>query len=262
MKGNARIIVFIGIVLFILLIILLNMTVFTVKNVSVLNEVESQLIDEEKIVFDSGIKIGSNIFVLSEKKISDKIELANPYLEVVNIERKFPNSAVIHVSVRIPLMAIRINDSDSFALVDGSLKILERIDESNSLYKTCTKVEGIEVSDFEIGKFLDKSNTYNERLYAISYVAEHEKIDGIAFMNFFESISFSSEDDIVAIKLRSGVTICLRGQFDAETKFRYGLEYYRLLGEQSFMRNTGYIYFKSVGAENGWAWSETDPYKN
>ena len=260
MKGNARIIVFVGIVLIILLIVLLNMTVFTVKDVSVLNEVESQFIDADKILLDSGIKLGTNIFALSERKTSERIELANSYLEVVAIERKFPNKVIIHVSVRIPLMAIKIKDSDSYAVVDGSLKILERVDSTSSLYQTCTKVEGIEVTNFEIGNFLDKKNTYNARLNAISYVAENEMLNGIAFMNFFESISFNSENDVAMVKLRSGVTICLKGEYDAESKFRYALELYRHFGEQSFKRNSGYIYFKSSGEEMGWDWSETNPY--
>ena len=82
MKGNARIIVFVAIVLLIIVIVLLNMTLFTVNSITVLNEVESQLIDEQSIITSSNIRIGSNIFVLSEKKSREQIEITHPYLEV------------------------------------------------------------------------------------------------------------------------------------------------------------------------------------
>lgn len=258
MKGNARIIVFIGIILLIIVIVLLNMTVFTVKEITVLNEVESQLIDEESIISNSDIHIGSNIFVISEKKSKEKIEVTHPYLEVKGIERVFPNKVIIHVSVRIPLMAIKVADTQLYAVIDSSLKILQVIDSTDSIYKTCTKVEGIEITNPQVGNSLDLANSYNSKLSTISYVADNESLDGVAFLNFFESISFDNSDDIVKIKLRSGVTILLKNSDNYEDKFRYALVAYRLYGEQSPKRTYGYIYHNTQ--EKAWDWTENYPY--
>lgn len=258
MKGNARIIVFVAIVLLIIVIVLLNMTLFTVNSITVLNEVESQLIDEQSIITNSNIRIGSNIFLLSEKKSREQIEITHPYLEVKNIERVFPNKVVIHVSVRIPLMAIKIRDAELYAVIDSSLKILQIIDANNSIYHTCTKVTGLEVGNPVVGNFLDVSNSYNSKLSVISNVANNESLNGIAFLNFFEKIDFNTDNDIVNIKLRSGVTICLKDSNDYEEKFRYALEAYRLYGEQSAKRTYGYIYHDKT--EKAWVWQETYPY--
>lgn len=264
MKGNARIIVFVGIVLFIIMIILLNMTVFTVKDVTVLNKVESQLIDEQSIISSSDIHIGSNIFAISEKKSKELIEVSHPYLMVDDIERFFPNKVVIHVSVRIPYMAIKLSGTDAYAVVDGSLKILDIIDVTNSIYATCTKVYGIEVESAIKGNKLSVENPINAKLGTIASVAENESLDGIAFLNFFESITFENDGDIVDVKLRSGVTICLKGSSYYEEKFRYALAAYRLYGEQSPKRTCGYIYhnFQIDSPENAWNWSEEYPYKD
>lgn len=264
MKGNARIIVFVGIVLFIIMIILLNMTVFTVKEVTVLNKVESQLIDEESIIKSSDIQEGTNIFAISEKKSTELIEADHPYLMVDDIERFFPNKVVIHVSIRTPYMAIKVAETDMYALVDGSLKILDIVEVTNSIYTPCTKVYGIEVSNPTKGNKLNVDNAYNAKLATIASVAEKENLDGRAFLNFFESITFDGDNDVVNIKIRSGVTICLKGSSYYEEKFRYALTAYRLYGEQSDQRTNGFIYhnFQENSSENAWIWSEEYPYND
>ncbi|MBQ7652902.1 MAG: FtsQ-type POTRA domain-containing protein [Clostridia bacterium] len=258
MKGNGRIIVFIAIIAVIVVFVILNMTVFTVKDVTVLNKVESQSIDKDAIITDSGIDTGDNIFLLSESKISSAIERNNPYVEVLSVERSFPNKVVIHVSMRTPLMSVHIQNSNLYALIDASLKILEIVDDHAALYEASTKVNGIEITDPIVGGVLYQSNDVNGRLADIAYVAEKERLEGSAFLNFFESVAFSGENgSVIYIKIRSGVTICLNGVNDTQTKLRYALEEYRALGEQSFKRSSGFIYFNE---SKGWDWSESDPY--
>ena len=260
MKGNGRIIVFIAIIAVIVVFVILNMTVFTVQHITVLNKVESQVIDKDEIIKDSGIDLGSNIFLLSESKTISSIEKQNPYVEVISIERSFPNKVLIHVSMRTPLMAVHIQNSNLYALIDASLKILEIVDEYSALYLSSTKVIGIEITDPIIGGVLYQTNDVNGRLAGIGYVAEKEKLEGSAFLNFFESVTFAgNEGSIIYIKVRSGVTICLNGINDTQSKLRFALEEYRALGEQNFKRTQGFIYFN----ENlGWTWSENDPYKS
>ncbi len=240
------------------------MTVFTVKEVTVLNKVESQEIVVESIIASSDIHIGTNIFAISEKKTKELIEASHSYLRVDDIERFFPNKVVIHVSVRTPYMAIKVAGTDMYALVDGSLKILDIVEATNSIYAPCTKVYGIEVSNPMKGNKLNIDNTYNAKLATIANVAEKENLDGSAFLHFFESITFDGDNDVVNIKLGSGVTICLKGSSYYEEKFRYALTAYRLYGEQSTQREEGYIYhnFQENSSENAWIWSEEYPYND
>ena len=263
MKGNGRIFVFIAIIALIVVFVLLNMTLFTVQEVIVLNKVEMQSVDKEAIIKDSGIEQGSNIFLLSEGKITVAIEKSYPYIQVLSIERSFPNKVIIHVSMRTPLMAIQIENSSLYALIDSSLKILEIVDVYDPLYLSSTKVYGIEITDPIVGGFLYQTNDLNGRLANIGYVAEKEQLEGTAFLNFFESISFTgTEGSVIKIKLRSGVTICINGITDNQKKLRFALEEYRSLGEQSYKRLGGYIYFnEEVGSDGGWTWAEKDPYE-
>jgi cell division septal protein FtsQ len=157
---------------------------FTIREVTVLNKVYSELIEEDFIVQSSNIRVGNNIFALSEKKAIKNIELANPYIMVTSIERKFPNKVVIHVNVRTPLMTMGIADSDSFALLDSDLKILNIIEPYSNLYKASTKVKGVLASSPVIGDILNKNNPYNFALVTIAYVANNENLSGRAFLTF------------------------------------------------------------------------------
>lgn len=258
MKGNARIVVFVLILAIILAFVLLNMTLFTVKNITVRNKVESPLIDKDKIIEDSGIDTGENIFLMSEKDVISSIELANPYLKVTSIERVFPDSVIIHITVRTPVMSIKMKNSDLYVIIDSSLKILDIVSETDNLFLSSTLVEGLEIENPQEGNTLNKENTFNKKLDVIGYVADHESLGESAFLNFFEKIEFDVDNpDLVYIALRSGVKIVLKGDNDLETQLRSALEKYRYMGEQSYERTSGYIYFKE-GA--GWSWIANDPY--
>lgn len=258
MKGNARIVVFVLILAIILAFVLLNMTLFTVKNVTVRNKVESPLIDKDKIIEDSGIDTGENIFLMSEKNIIQSIELANPYLKVSSVERVFPNSVIIHVTVRTPVMSVKIKNSDLYVIIDSSLKILDIVSETDDLFLSSTQVKGLEIENPEEGNSLNKENSFNKKLDIIGYVADHESLGESAFLNFFEKIEFDVDNpDLAYIALRSGVKIVLKGDNDLETQLRSALEKYRYMGEQSYERTSGYIYFKDG---SGWSWIANDPY--
>lgn len=258
MKGNARIVVFVLILAIILAFVLLNLTLFTVKDITVKNKVESPLIDKDKIIFDSGIDTGENIFLMSEKEVIEGIEVANPYLKVTSVERVFPNSVIIHITVRTPVMSIRIKGSDLYVIIDSSLKILDIVSDSDSLFLSATLVDGLEIDNPQEGNTLNKENSFNKKLDVIGYVADHESLGESAFLNFFEKVEFDVYNpDIVFISLRSGVKIVIKGDNDLEAQLRSALEKYRYMGEQSYERTAGYIYFKEG---YGWSWVAENPY--
>lgn len=122
---------------FITLLVVLSSTVFTLQSIS-LNwlTTRSMLADETIDTFSNNIKfpLGESVFFLKKSKIVEDLEKEYPYLQVLNIETKFPNSAVIHVAERKQLYAIKLNNSN-YIVLDKGLKILNYItdDELNDI---------------------------------------------------------------------------------------------------------------------------------
>lgn len=252
MKGNGRIIAFVVIVAFIVVFVLLNMTVLTVSEVKVQNEVYSDYIDKAAIIESSGIKHNQNIFLLNESNATLAIEEAFPYLEVVTIERKFPSTVVIYVDMRTPVMSIAVlNTPERYAIVDTDLKILDVVDRNSDLYRMATHINNVSVTTPTVGATLDTSYATNRCLQQIGYVTDNEQLQ---FWHFISSITI--ENSVAYVTLRTGVVIRLDGidTIDVQAHLRYALELYRTFDEQDYHRRTGYIYF----GDKGWMWSEHD----
>ena len=263
MKGNGRIIAFLAVVVLIVVFVLLNMTVFTVSTVSVQDEVFSDYIDKTAIIDSAGIKLDSNIFIMSETNAKNNIETAFPYLSVNNIERRFPNKVVIHVGMRETAMSFAIEHTGRFALVDTDLKVLSIVDSSSAEYRAATHIESVTVSDVSEGITLDSESTVSKCLLQIISVSLNEELQ---FWHFFKTISF--ENTSVYITLLTGVCIRLddiaeRSELDAESEssiqscIRMALALYKALDEQSIERRSGYIFFDNTA---GWIWNAHDAF--
>lgn len=98
MKGRKKKLI-IGIVAFILLCgaaVLVGSFVF---DISAVEFTGNGLISSEELFIRSGIELGSNIFVLDEKEIEQRLEREGD-ITVLNIERIFPSTVRISVTVR------------------------------------------------------------------------------------------------------------------------------------------------------------------
>ncbi|NCA68036.1 MAG: FtsQ-type POTRA domain-containing protein [Clostridia bacterium] len=254
MKGNGRVVAFFIVILLVVVLIVLNLTLFTISDITVLNKVYSDLIIDNDIITSSNIQAGSNIFSLSERKAISNIEIDNPYIKVTSIERKFPNKIIIHVTVRTAVMTIAVNGGDGYALLDSNLKILEIVNQYSNLYSASTKIVGITVDAPVIGNTLNTVNTYNAVLQIIGNIADNENLDGVAFLTFFEKITFVPDITVnnVRIKINSGVTFALTNNQYVEQQLRYCLEKYKLTDELSLERKSGYYFFDG---DIGWVWT-------
>lgn len=86
-----------------LLMIIIGGIVFAlvspIFNIKEINVQKNEQISSETIISLSQLKIGQNIFKYSSKKVKEEIK-ANPYVESVNIKRKFPDKIEIIVNER------------------------------------------------------------------------------------------------------------------------------------------------------------------
>ncbi len=123
---NKRLIIaFICLVVIAIPIIVIS-AVFTVGSIDVIAIGDGFEYDEEAIIENTGIKLGSSIFTVSEKKAIDNVESKDPTIKVVNIERIFPNKVVLNIVKRIPIVAIKTKDA--YALIDREMRVVEITD--------------------------------------------------------------------------------------------------------------------------------------
>lgn len=209
---------FIGFAL-IALILVLNGTVFTVDEITVAfdsaqdAETESRL--SAAIAEASGIKTGKNVFTVSESKAVTNITTAVSGVRVLGIERKFPNKVIIHVSRRVPVMAIPFRDSGTakikYAVVDTEMVVLYIAD---SVQSGVSKVENFRLSgnyEITVGKTLTVK--FGDEIFYLQNIAAAFQQGGLSpeeFVSFISTVRFAeSGAPRFDLLTNSGVTIVI-----------------------------------------------------
>lgn len=103
--------------------LLLGISVFF--KISVIRAEGSIRYSQEQIIFESGIKIGDNLFFVNKNAAMSKIFKALPYIDTAIIDRDLPNVLVIRVTDAQPVAFI--HSGDSYWLLDKSCKLLEKV---------------------------------------------------------------------------------------------------------------------------------------
>lgn len=124
---HKKLIISLGVILgVVLIIVILNFTLFALKSVEIDFKNESNIFTEESkesIANNDVIKKGTSIFALSKKNITNTLEKDNPYLKVINIETVFPNKIIIHCAQREETYAVKASDTKYF-ICDSEFKVL------------------------------------------------------------------------------------------------------------------------------------------
>ena len=198
------------------MIVVLSSTVFSLKTVSVQlaqvdsaeinNPDQSQEIENPEQIIESGqFRYGENIFFCSKKTYSARIEKANPYIRVVNIETVAPSKLVVHVAKRHECFAIKLENK--YAVIDEHLKVLKVLDvyQNNSTNAIEVKNFEIENKDVEAGDFLNNDNSFLTRLFVafrewnLNYDELRQKIKNV-------ELDYEKQGNLL-VNMRSGVKI-------------------------------------------------------
>lgn len=240
------------ILFFVVVIIVLNSTVFTLQNakavfVSYDGEGETIYVDApEKYATLSAMTLvenfeGKNLFFLSSSKIIEQVHLKCPDLKVVAIRRIFPNIVEIFVTERQPVAYFEQNGY--FYLVDSEMFVMEvssSLDYQNRYIRL--DISALLVSSQEVGKkvaFLEASKV---ELISDTFTAIwRTKFENVEMPNLLTNISFDTYKNIESMVLhtKTGAKIWLIGESTAENstfqKLQSGLAVY---GENSHGDNT------------------------
>ena len=113
----------------------------------------------EEIIAVSGVEQGDNLFALNKYQISSRIYTQLPYIDTVNIIRRYPDTLVIHVTAGTP--AAWLESGGAVWLLDSRGKLLESGD---ALSAGRAQVLGLEAVNPAVGSLLTVPPEQQDRL--------------------------------------------------------------------------------------------------
>ena len=137
-----RLIIILSIIAVFVVVVVLSSTVFTLKKVEInFYDKNDVLIEDnntlqyfsqdsiEGIIKSGNFKFGRNMFLLKKKPYYSRLESKNPYLKVIDITAKFPDTLVVKVVEREEFYYTNLANNKC-AILDGELKLLNIVDNS------------------------------------------------------------------------------------------------------------------------------------
>ena len=198
-KKKKRLIVLAVIAGVLVFVILLSSAIFKIKGVSVEYQTTLTLLDKNglnEMVESSGIPVGKSIFFSTFDESISKMEKDNPYVKINGIERKFPNSLVVLVSERVPV--VRVEHGGLTYVLDNELKVLNAV-KSDSEYNSKTGEKDLPLLELsaEYALNLDSAGT--------GEFLDNDVVKGYVDAFYRGAVSPSKENDSIAVSLISTI---------------------------------------------------------
>lgn len=108
----------------------------------------------EKIITDSGIKLGSHTYAVSKGKIAEKIKSENIYVRSVTVRRTLPKKMHIIIEEYPPAFALEY-DGQYFILSDRLTVLEVRDDIGSSFYSGTAKLSLAGIKSLALGKQIE-----------------------------------------------------------------------------------------------------------
>ena len=208
---NKRIIVLLMCLIIVIIPVVLFSAVFVVRDVDVVGIGDEFEFDENKLAADSGIPSGSSIFILSESAARHNIELKNPTIKVVNIERIFPNKVVVNITKRVPMIAINVKSTSMYALVDRELRVVDIVSDISKLNVVRFNGYALDISkDTDVeGEIIDINNKELGGFVLESIIKGYEQLQVVSDLlrSHVEYITLDTEGNRAIIMTNAGASI-------------------------------------------------------
>lgn len=207
---NKRLAIFLGILIFFAVIVVLSSTVFSLKSVELNFVEEAPALENSKAeIIDSGeFRYNESIFFVNKKAYISKIEKANPYIHVVNIETKFPNKLIIHAAQRQECYVLKLS-TNKYAVTDEDMKVLNILDvyQNSNTNPIEIKNSGLAEQSVSAGDFFEVDDDYLTQIFKsfreweLSYSVLKQKIASI-------ELNYEKPDKLL-VNMHSGVQILI-----------------------------------------------------
>jgi hypothetical protein len=217
-------------------VLILSFTLFTVRDVKVEFQGTVTKITADEIITAAGIKKNKSIFAFSENEVGNLIQEKIPTVKVVNIERRFPDTVVIHAAERYGLLIVPVTDGKTvtaYALTDRELSVMDIIPKEayetalkDGVYKNIAKSRITANADnVKPGRVLNPDSDVQIRILA-NIVIAYERLGLVnsAFTAFVSEIEYVSGG--VLITTVPGVKIEIANAADAEQMIKKSYDWY------------------------------------
>ncbi len=172
-------------------------------------------VDEEKILETAEVPIGTNLFHIDEKKISQKLELI-PMIKEARIEKRLPNSIYIFITERTP--AAVISALGKFILVDAEGFYIQDV-ETISTYKYLPLITGIEIPENQ--QYREKI----ENIHLASILAVSQEIwDG--YEDYFTEINVANGANDIILFTYEGIGVKIGDADNLQEKMQLFIQLY------------------------------------
>lgn len=230
-KSKRNLIIISCIVGSLILLAVLFGTLFSLRTIKVDFATSTIRVNEyvkEDIIKEAKLKKGKNIIFQNYANNEKNLEEKFPYAKF-NIVRKFPNTAIIYVYERKPV--IRIEQSGFWYIFDEDLKCLEVVLNSNLNLNNNDKVPVLDLKNFSLdvstGEFLKNQNLKNSVTNIIDGVYGFEATP----IDILSDIALSNNDILgipqISLKIKdSGASIIIQGNNIIKEKIAYAMMVY------------------------------------
>lgn len=205
-------------------LLILNGTVFVVKDVTVTDYYGQELPDKQEIIKFSKLK-DNNIFTVSENTAIENIESSMPNINVIEIIRSFPSSIKIVVNKRIPILAVS-NGTSGYTILDRECMVITNVNTLEE-YDNISIVEGVSCVQSIPGKEF-VSDVYSVvRLKQIVEAFEQIGEQGYRDGNFCLVVNkITLVGDEISIKMTEGVELRFNASVDCFNKLLSLVSYF------------------------------------
>lgn len=231
--------IFLAIAVFCVGLVLVFSLFFKINTVTVTGD---KIYSEKMVVENSGIETGTNLFRVSENKISEKLSKELPYIKSVTFERKLPDTLVINVEATKETAAIVSNGV--YVLMDETGKILDK--DASVLRENVAVINNVKLKEKQEGEQVVL--TSQEKTQTLITLLEAIKKSELVLLT---EIDLKNVNDI-KIKYDDRITFEVGSLTNIETKLARGkaaLEKENEINAYSKgtldLKTEPYVYFKS-----------------
>ncbi|HHW89624.1 MAG TPA: FtsQ-type POTRA domain-containing protein [Clostridiales bacterium] len=198
-----KLIILFSILTFLAVMITLNSTVFSVKNISAIisNADDAPLCQKVK---DSAQIEPQSIFFLDESKIIQKITESVPEVKVIKLERKFPDKLIIHAKKRARVCYIKYENV--FYIISEELTVIDIINTRPVNLAELFAQDDIDMSSAQKGHALAAHKTAQTD---ITNLFGCIKNIGQEYFDLIQKIYYFRKSNDIYLKTTSGVFIHL-----------------------------------------------------
>lgn len=216
---NKRLAIILTILTFLVVVITLSSAIFslnaiTVKFLSTTNILTNQT---ENIINSGDFSYGRNVLFINKRLSKEKIEVANPYINIIFIETIFPNKLIINCVERNEVYCFKISPN-TYCYTDENLKVLKTVEGFVNSPNNPIVVNGVVLSTEQavVGKILEINDDQKSLLNSIFLRCLEWDLSYINLKANIEQITINYErENQISLKMRSGLLIVVK---DADIK--------------------------------------------